>query len=134
MDYALKQGNSGICSALLKHSNSNFSLDILEYCSPEKCCLRKEREKYYLDLFKEKKKYNISLDPTAPMSGRTHSEETKKIISENNKGENNPNYGKTGENNPWFGQNHSDEALRRYRMLRKEKIILTLEKLLAKKL
>ena len=41
--------------------------------------------------------YNISLNPSAPMSGRKHSDESKQIMSDNNK----------GENNPMFGQNHT---------------------------
>ena len=81
MKSLLKRSKSHICSALLKHGTSNFSLEILEYCSPDKCI---EREKYYIDLGSE---YNIVKDPTLPpMSGRTHSEKTKIKISEGNKG------------------------------------------------
>ena len=112
-----------ICNSLLKHGYSNFSLTILEYCEPEKCL---EREGYYLKLFKPE--YNIAQDPTAPMSGRTHSDASKTIMSEAKKGENNPFFGKNhsdetrkkmsdakiglqaGENHPFFGKNHSDET------------------------
>jgi group I intron endonuclease len=107
-NYLLRNTCMYIYRALLKHGYTNFSLTILEYCEPYKCL---EREKYYLDLFKEKKKYNISLDPSAPMSGRQHfeeskqkisdsmiglkhSDETKQIMSDAKKGENNPMYGK----------------------------------------
>ena len=38
------------------------------------------------------------------MSGRTHSEVTKKIISDALTGDKNPMFGKTGENNPMFGK------------------------------
>jgi dihydroorotate dehydrogenase len=38
------------------------------------------------------------------MSGRNHLEETKTIMSEAKKGENNPMYGKTGENSPMFNR------------------------------
>jgi len=79
-----------ICCALLKHGSSNFALTILEYCLPDKCLIR---EKHYWDIFKPE--YNIAQDPTAPMSGRTHSEKSKIIMSEAKKGENHPNYGKT---------------------------------------
>jgi group I intron endonuclease len=65
-----------ICNALLKHGYPNFSLTILEYCSPEKCL---EREKHYLDILQPE--YNISLNPTAPMLGRKHSDKTLKKIS-----------------------------------------------------
>jgi group I intron endonuclease len=73
-----------ICRALLKHGYDNFSLEILEYCDKEKCI---EREKYYINLLGTE--YNTVKDPTIPpMSGRTHSEETKKIMSEAKKGKN----------------------------------------------
>jgi group I intron endonuclease len=66
-----------ICNSLLKHGHLNFSLTILEYCEPEKCL---EREKHYWGLLNPE--YNIAKDPTAPMSGRKHSEKTKQIMSE----------------------------------------------------
>src|SRR5205085_4420554 len=84
-----------ICRALIKHEYSNFSLTILEYCSPDKCLIR---EKHYWDLFKPE--YNIAQDPTAPMSGRKHSDDTKQIMSD----------AKQGEKNPMFGQNHTEES------------------------
>ena len=73
-----------ICRALLKHDYYNFKLEILEYCEPSKCL---EREGFY-----QKKKtklnpeYNISLNSSAPMSGRKHSDESKQIIYEARKG------------------------------------------------
>jgi group I intron endonuclease len=102
-----------ICRALFKDGYSNFSLIILEYCSPDKCLIR---EKHYWDLLNPE--YNIAKDPTAPFSGRKHSDETKQILSEANKGKNHPNYGKTlsdetkqimsdtkkGEKNPMHGK------------------------------
>jgi len=77
-----------ICKALIKHDYSNFSLTILEYCEPDKCLIR---EKHYLDIFTPE--YNIAQDPVAPFSGRKHSDDTKKIMSDAKKGEKNPNYG-----------------------------------------
>jgi group I intron endonuclease len=62
-----------ICNALFKHGYSNFSLEILEYCEPYKCL---EREDYYQT--KLNPEYNIAKKPGAPMSGHTHSEESKK--------------------------------------------------------
>jgi group I intron endonuclease len=91
----LKNSQSNIYNALLKYGHENFSLTIVEYCDKEKCI---ERENYYLKAFNPE--YNISKEAGAPMSGRNHSDESKKIMSDNNK----------GENNPMFGQNHSDET------------------------
>ena len=81
MNYVLQQSKSFICSAIIKYGLNNFSLEILEYCEPSKLLIR---EKYYIDLGAE---YNIFKDPTIPpMSGRTHSDKTKRILSEVNKG------------------------------------------------
>lgn len=60
---------SKIYSALLKYGYSQFSLEILEYCTPEKCI---EREQYYLDLLRPE--YNILLKAGSSL-GFTHSEE-----------------------------------------------------------
>jgi group I intron endonuclease len=110
---ALQQSKSYICSAIIKYGLKYFSLEILEYCEPSKLLIR---EKYYIDLGAE---YNIIKNPTIPpMSGRQHSDETKTIMSDARKGENNPMYGKNhteetktimsdakkGENNPMYNQ------------------------------
>jgi len=93
--YLLRNTYMRICCALLKYGYSNFSVSILEYCEPDKCL---KREKHYLGLLNPE--YNIAKDPSAPMSGRKHSDETKIAMSE----------AKKGENNSMFGKNHSDET------------------------
>ena len=122
VNYLLKNYSMAICCALLKYGYTNFSLIILEYCEPSKCLIR---EKHYWDLFNPE--YNIAKDPTAPMSGRKHLDETKKILSDSNKGSNNPFFGKNhsdevrkiiseaklGEKHPRFGKNHSEETLKK---------------------
>jgi len=66
-----------ICRALLKHGYSNFSLTIIEYCEVSELLTK---EKYWVKLFNPE--YNIIQDPTAPpMSGRKHSDKSKKKIS-----------------------------------------------------
>jgi len=77
INYLLKNKSMYICNSLIKHGYFNFSLTILEYCSPSKCL---EREAFYWKLFKPE--YNIAQDSTAPMSGRTHSDATKTKISD----------------------------------------------------
>jgi group I intron endonuclease len=76
----LKKGKSAIYSAILKYGRSNFSLEILEYGSIRESEVLLEQETYYINLLKPN--YNISLTACAPMTGRNHSEETKKRISE----------------------------------------------------
>jgi len=90
INHLLKNNYMAICCALIKYDYSNFAITILEYCEPEKCLIR---EKHYLDIVIPK--YNIAQDPTAPMSGRTHSEKSKIIMSDAKKGKNHPNYGQT---------------------------------------
>jgi len=88
MEDALKRSNSHIYRALLKNGYENFSLTILEYCSPEQCI---EREDYYLCSLPHE--YNI-LPKAGSWSGHKHSDKSKTKISDALKGENHPNYGK----------------------------------------
>jgi len=67
--------NSVICRALLKYGYSKFSLEILEYCSPE---IVIKREQYYIDLYKPE--YNI-LKVAGSSLGRKLSQATKAKIS-----------------------------------------------------
>jgi group I intron endonuclease len=85
----LKKSKSHIYNAILKYGHENFELTILEYCSPEQCI---EREDFYLS--SENHEYNI-LEKAGSRLGSNHSGEIRKKISEANKGNNNPNYGKT---------------------------------------
>jgi len=89
-NYLIKNTCMTICCALLKHGHENFSLIILEYFEVAELLIR---EKHYWGILNPE--YNIAKEPGAPMSGRKHSNETKQILSEANKGENHPNYGKT---------------------------------------
>lgn len=56
-----------------------------------------------------------------PNYGKTLSDETRKKLSEANKGENHPMYGRTGEKHPMYGKHHSDEARRKMSESRKGK-------------
>ncbi len=71
LERTLKKSKSIICASLLKNGFSNFSLQILEYCAPEKVI---EREQYYINLLTP----NYNIFPTAGSSyGFKHSQETK---------------------------------------------------------
>jgi group I intron endonuclease len=94
----LKLGKSKINSSLLKYGLENFSLEILEYCEPEQCL---EREDDYIKLYQPE--YNI-LQKAGSCLGCKRSEETRKKISNAQKGENNSMFNRTGEKNPMFGQ------------------------------
>jgi group I intron endonuclease len=61
-----------ISRAILKHGISNFSLTILEYCSPDKCI---EREDLYLSSVNHE--YNI-LEKAGSSLGYIHSDEFRK--------------------------------------------------------
>jgi len=88
MKNSLKRGRSHIYSAILKNGHSNFSLEILEYCSPEQCI---EREDFYIKLLSPS--YNI-LEKAGSSLGFKHSNESIKIMSDVKKGANHPMFGK----------------------------------------
>jgi group I intron endonuclease len=105
MEDALNRGISHIYRALLNNGYSNFSLTILEYCEVSDLLIR---EKHYWDILNHE--YNIAKDPTAPMSGRKHSDKSKQIMSDTAKKNDHSGRFKPGENHPRFGQNHTDET------------------------
>jgi group I intron endonuclease len=86
-----------IYNALLKYGHSKFSLEILEYCAPEKYI---EREQYYIDLLKPE--YN-TLKIAGSSLGFKHSEETIAKISA----------AKKGAKHPMFGKTHSVETIKK---------------------
>jgi len=99
-----KISQSYIYNAILKYGHSNFSLNIIEYCSPEKCI---ERENLYLS--SENHEYNI-LETAGSLLGYKHSDKTKQILSDAKKGEKNPMFGKKGENNPMYNKPRPEGA------------------------
>ena len=111
-----------ISRALIKYGYSNFSLEILEYCDIANLT---EREQYYFDKLNpryntlklagsslghkatEETKAKISkslkgiyIKEKSALFGRTHTEETKALMS----------LKKSKENNPLFGKIHSEET------------------------
>jgi hypothetical protein len=79
-NYLIKNNYMKIYRALLKYDYYNFTIEILEYCESDKCLAR---EDYYLK--KLNPEYNTAKEAAAPMSGLTHSEETRKKISDTSK-------------------------------------------------
>jgi group I intron endonuclease len=71
----LRNGNSVICSSLLKYGYSYFSLEILEYSYPIDIITR---EQYYL--YNLKPEYNI-LTFARSSKGFKHSQKTKRLLS-----------------------------------------------------
>jgi group I intron endonuclease len=98
-NYLIRANYMAICNALLKHGYSNFSLDILDFCEVSDLLIK---EKYYWDIFKPE--YNLAKDPLAPMTGRKHTDESRKKISEAFLGK------VLGENNNMYGKTHSSES------------------------
>jgi group I intron endonuclease len=71
LERELKTNRSLIYKSLIKNGYSAFSLEIMEYCEPDKVI---NREQYYLDLLNPE--YNI-LTTAGSSLGRKHSEDTK---------------------------------------------------------
>lgn len=80
LSYLKNRESLVISRALIKHGYSNFSLEILEYCDINNLT---EREQYYMDLFNPK--YN-TLKIAGSSSGHKLSDETKAKISQSLKG------------------------------------------------
>jgi group I intron endonuclease len=116
-----------------KYGEESFSFVILEECEQD---LILSREQYWIDKYDFDNLINIC--PTAgennpmygmkgelsPNWGKKHSEETKKKISDSNKGKEcywkgkeRPNHSERmkGENNPFYGKKHSEESLNKIR-------------------
>lgn len=120
--------NSYIDNAIRKYGFDNFEWKIIEEL-PADWEIIGEREKYWISFhntFKDPEHYNLT-EGGKGISGWTHSEETRKKISENmpdQSGENNPFYGQkhtpearkkisesnSGENHPMYGQKHTPES------------------------
>lgn len=103
--------NMPITKALLKYNQSNFTLLILEYVDSVNLTAR---ETYYITLVLPY--YNV-LKQAYSSLGYTHTEETKKILSELAKNRTHSDQTKgliaravTGENNPFYNKNHSVES------------------------
>jgi group I intron endonuclease len=72
-------------NSINKYGIENFIFVIVEYCDSSQLLVLAPQEQYYLDwLFGllPELRYNFAQDATAPMSGRSHSEESKATISE----------------------------------------------------
>lgn len=123
LSYLKSKNNLIISRALIKYGYSNFSLMILEYCNKSALLIR---EQYYLD--KLNPQYNILKIAGSSLKSK-HTEETKVKISKSLKGvyvkEKSALFGrshtentkilmsnkKEKENNPFFGKTHSENSI-----------------------
>lgn len=87
---------------------------MLEECNSENELI--EKEEYWimsLNAVESDEFYNLTYSGyKRGLTGYKHSEETKRKISESERGEKNPFYGKdmSGENNPFYGKKHTEET------------------------
>lgn len=106
-----ENANMPITKSLLKYDYSNFSLLILEYAKPE---FLTSRETFYITQVIPY--YNVLKQGYSSL-GYTHTEETKKLLSELAKNRTHSDKTKgliaravTGENNPFYNKSHSIES------------------------
>lgn len=109
--YLFSRPNSPLIKALVKYGNINFCFIILEICEPKEVL---KREQYWIDLICPE--YNlspiagstlgvtVSVETRAKLRltqlGKTHSLETRQLMSESRK----------GTNAYWYGKNHNEET------------------------
>jgi group I intron endonuclease len=101
-----------------KYGVENHQFDIIEYCLEEELNCS---ERFWQDEFDVTNKDNLNCSLTKCGEKRyKHSEETRKKISELNRGKKLSDETKeklriinAGENSPWFGKNHTDETKRK---------------------
>jgi len=118
--------NPHLQSSWNKYGEENFVFEVIEDVLRNEYLL--VREQWFLDnIIRWGIDYNIARKTSDVMRGRTHSDESKRKMSESRSGENHRMFGKhhsdetkrkiseslSGENNPMFGKSHSDETKRK---------------------
>lgn len=143
LSYIKNRNTLVISRALIKYGYANFSISILEYCDKD---ILNEKEQHYMDIIKpvyntlkiagsssgykhsqeSKDKRSLSLKGkytgiNSPLFGRTHTEQTKELMSSMRKAQDNYFYGKT----------HTDESkeLIRQKATGRKHLPSTLEKM-----
>lgn len=100
---------SHLYNAMKKYEIDNFSFEIIEECDRDKL---DERERFWIFELNTLSPNGYNILPGGkklfgennPFYGKTHTEETRKILSEKHKGM------YDGEKNPMYGKHHTDET------------------------
>jgi len=96
--WANKHHSTALQNAWNAHGSDCFEFNVLVVLEEYELLSTEQR---FLDEEFKRDNYNVSRNALSPMKGRKHSEETKAILSELNK----------AENNKFFGKKHSEESL-----------------------
>jgi len=135
------KGQRAIYNSIVKYSPESHSIDILEFCEIE---LLLERERYYQELYDSVENGLNCFFTSTKNKKMVWSEETKRKMSVNQKGENNSFFGKkhskesidkiskrsSGENNPNYGGKlHSKEYIEKQVLSNSKKPLIIIDTL-----
>ena len=107
--YGAKRGcNRPLYRSIRKYGVENFKFEVIEECEDDVVNEREQHWVSHYDSFNPEQGYNLT---TGGNQNFTFSAEVKKRMSENNRGENNPMYGKKSPG--MLGKRHSEESIKK---------------------
>lgn len=101
-------------NAINKYGTDSFHLVVIESCDSKEQA--NVRESFWIDKLGSLAPSGYNLNNLVDGNYQV-SEETRLLMSEKNRGENNPMFGRRGQDSPWYGRSHSQAAKDKLRQI-----------------